>query len=68
MKNTYYINLRCKKCARYVGATVQGSLNEEKAVGCRQCGTSTTIKLRDGGSYHIGDFEISTGIYQPYDS
>jgi hypothetical protein len=64
----FYINLQCYKCGRYVGKIVQGSLGQYVVVGCKECKISTNITLKDGGQSRVGELEISTGFYYPYDS
>lgn len=64
----FYINLRCRKCGRFVGTTKRGSIGQEKLVGCKQCGLSTTITLKEHQQLNIGDLEITTGFYTDWDS
>lgn len=63
----WFVNLRCKRCGRFVGTTVRGVAGDTKTVGCKTCRISTDIVLKDNDRVTIGDFEITMGYYQ-YDS
>ena len=64
----WYINLKCKKCGRYVGVVRRAVSGQEKVVGCKQCGISMNITMKDQQHIDAGDLIIDTGYYYNYDS
>ncbi len=68
MQQEFYINFKCLKCNRYSSTVVRGALHQAKSVGCKICGQSTTISLRDTQNIKVGDLEITSGIYYYCDS
>lgn len=64
----WYINLECKKCGRWSTIVVYGKNGQEKNVGCKQCGTSTTINLKENQQVKVADLVITSGRYYCYDS
>ncbi len=63
----YYINMKCRKCGRFSGTVRTAKEGTEKIVGCKICGNSTSINLKQNQHVVVGDIEVTTGYYIPYD-
>lgn len=62
--NQWYINLKCKKCNRFMGTRKMGVGGQEVEVGCKQCKLHTSVPLTaPHAQFSIGYLDISVGHY-----
>ena len=63
MYSAWYIHLKCSICQRSGGVIVEGYDGNQKVVGCRECGLSSSFKLQDNLTVFEAGLEIEMGIY-----
>jgi len=66
MAQDYYVSIKCKKCNRTAGKIISGQPGESRKVGCKECGISSDVTLRDQQKMTTSHLDIDLGVYYPY--
>jgi DNA-directed RNA polymerase subunit RPC12/RpoP len=64
MFTDWYVSLRCSQCHRIGGVVLQGSVGEERQIGCRECGKAMIVYLEDNQRVAQGPLSIDLGVYE----